>query len=192
MLLDAWKKLWTILQSRTFSWQCPIQSPDEWISNHYYCSSWTEAHGSRKFYKSKFYCVTLRIKHIQWLRKRWRVCWSGNRAASKLIWNWTPWLSFHKIFYLLNGDNGFAKWNSYWNSSGGLYLPLGGIFIMIVVFAMTSETIRLLRKLKSFIRLFSLHLVFAFLFFSNNLLSANYVAITVVDASGINIIEQDR
>lgn len=63
---------------------------------------------------------------------------------------------------------------------------------MIVVFAMTSETIRLLRKLKSFIRLFSLHLVFAFLFFSNNLLSANYVAITVVDASGINIIGQDR
>lgn len=184
--------MWAILQSRAVSCQCPIESADEWVSNHQHCSSWAEVHHSRKFHKAKFYCFTLCIKHIQGHRKRLRLCLSHNMAVSKLTWNRIPWLPFNKISSLLNGDNGFSKWNSYWDSSGESYLLLEGIFMMIVVFVMTKETISLLKvliKLSSFVRLpTSLHSFYAFPYFSNYLLSTSYVAVPVVDIRSINII----
>lgn len=109
---------WAILQSRAVSSQCPIESIDEWIYNHQHCSNWAKVHGSRTLHKAKFYCVTLSVKHIQC--NRLRVCWNHHMAVSKLMWNRIPWLPFDKIPHLLNRDNSFGKWNSYWNYSGGL------------------------------------------------------------------------
>lgn len=76
-----------------------------------------EVHGSRKVHKAKYYRVTLSIKHIRWPRKILRVYWSHDTAVSKLMWDRMHWSRSSKIPYLLNGDNGFGKWNSYWNSS---------------------------------------------------------------------------